>query len=74
MNFLDNREKVSKKTMNDSTLPGCIGYYGKPIKPNDCDQCQYAKVCKSVVAKDRLRTILIEIEETEEILRGIKLE
>ena len=72
MNFLDNREKVSKKTMNDSTLPGCIGYYGKPIKPNDCDLCQYAEKCKSVVAKDRIKTILIEIEETREILRGEK--
>jgi hypothetical protein len=58
--------------MNDSTLPGCIGYYGKPIKPNNCESCQHAKICKKVVAKDRLKTILIEIEETEEILRGEK--
>jgi len=53
-----------------STLPGCIGYFGKPIKPNHCESCPHVKLCKSVVAKDRLKAILADIVETKQILRG----
>jgi len=37
----------------DSTLPGCIGYYGKPTPPNRCDTCNNQELCKVATKKKR---------------------
>jgi len=58
--------------MNDSTLPGCIGYFGKPISPNNCAKCHYIELCKKVVAKEKLQAILAKIEEIQAVLKGGK--
>jgi hypothetical protein len=59
----------------DSTLPGCIGYFGFPITPNGpCERCGYAKLCRHVrqnfVPKAKLQPILVKIEEMERRLKG----
>jgi hypothetical protein len=59
--------------MTDSnSLPGCIGYYGKPVHANKCEACQYNKLCERVVAKERLQPLVAKILEVEELLRGEK--
>lgn len=55
--------------MVDSTLPSCIGYYGKPMLPNNC---KFAPLCRCVVRKERLRGILEVIDELETQIRGAR--
>jgi hypothetical protein len=33
------------------TLPGCIGYYGFPIPPNDCEKCRHVELCRRRVKR-----------------------
>jgi len=55
--------------MGNDTLPSCIGYFGKAVAPNNCSSCEYAKLCKRVVAKERLQAILAKVEEAQAILK-----
>jgi len=56
--------------MNDrNTLPGCFSLR-KPIPPNSCENCPVKDDCQKYVAKAALKTILIEVEGIQEILRG----
>lgn len=55
----------------NGTLPGCIGYHGKPAPPNGpCRICRYQDVCMRVIAKDRLKPIFAKILEIEATLKG----
>ena len=37
-----------KNTVSDS-LPGCFGYYGFPLAPNDpCEKCAQADLCRKI--------------------------
>ena len=56
--------------MSGNTLPGCIGYYLKPIAPNNCHSCAWAGLCSKVVAKQRLQLLVAKISEVKRILRG----
>lgn len=57
--------------MNDSTLPGCIGYFGKPQPPNGpCKTCKHADICRRVIAKDRLKPLVESFLKCEAILKG----
>jgi len=56
---------------NDS-LPGCIGYYGQPAAPNNCQGCSYADMCEKVIAKKRLQKLLADVQEAKAIARGEK--
>jgi hypothetical protein len=56
--------------MGDSSLPGCIGYYGKPLAPNNCQNCSWTDLCKRVVAKERLAAVLAAVREARLIIRG----
>jgi len=58
--------------MND-TLPGCIGYYGKPIRPNQCENCPFKDDCKKYVPKEQLKPVLLKIFEIKQVLRGEKV-
>ena len=51
------------------SLPGCIGYFGAPIGPNNCAICKVRKVCKNVVAKTRLQPFVERLEKVEKIIR-----
>ena len=54
--------------MNDSTLPGCVGYFGKPRGPNGpCETCQYRELCRRVIAKERIKFFILKIDA---ILQG----
>jgi hypothetical protein len=58
----------------DSTLPGCLGYYGTPLPPNGpCEKCSYAQLCKHVkanfVPKTKLQMVLAKLTEIEGKLR-----
>jgi hypothetical protein len=53
-----------------NSLPGCIGYHGKPVGANKCEVCEYSKLCEKVVAKERLKPLVAKIKEATEILRG----
>jgi hypothetical protein len=55
-----------------NSLPGCIGYYGKPVDANKCEACEYSKLCQKVVTKERLQPLVAKILEVEELLRGGK--
>jgi hypothetical protein len=55
-----------------STLPGCIGYYGRPSQGSACETCEIKDLCakvkedfvpKSVVLRvyERLEKILMEV-------------
>ncbi len=59
---------------NSSTLLGCLGFYGKPVSPNNCQNCQWSEVCRKVVAKERLKAILLAVQEAGKILRGVAYE
>jgi|YelNatPaOPRAMG01_1025707.scaffolds.fasta_scaffold38400_5 hypothetical protein len=59
-----------KKNIATDSLPGCIGYFGKPIAPNNCQTCGWANVCKKVVAKERLAAILADVREAKAIVKG----
>jgi hypothetical protein len=59
---------------DNSTLPGCVGFYGAPLAPNGpCEKCSYARLCKHVkvnfVAKTKLQPILALLEDLEQKLR-----
>lgn len=57
--------------VNDSTLPGCIGYHNHPLKPNGpCETCRYQDLCKKVIAKERLQPLVAKILEIEAISKG----
>lgn len=34
--------------MPSNSLPGCIGFFGFPLAPNDCRKCPHRQLCKSV--------------------------
>jgi|YelNatPaOPRAMG01_1025707.scaffolds.fasta_scaffold82926_3 hypothetical protein len=61
--------------VDNSTLPGCIGYFGHAIAPNGpCERCGYARLCRHVklnfVPKAKLQPILAKLEEVERKLKG----
>jgi hypothetical protein len=56
--------------MSTNSVPGCIGYFGKPIAPNNCQNCGWTDVCKRVVAKARLQKLLADVQEAKAIIRG----
>jgi hypothetical protein len=59
--------------MNDNnSLPGCFGFYPKPLGANKCETCEYNQLCPKVVAKERLQPLVAKILEVEQILRGEK--
>jgi len=53
-------------------LPGCFGYYPKPIPPNDCQNCGWAELCRKFVAKERLTSLMAAVEEAKAIAKGGK--
>jgi hypothetical protein len=53
--------------MSDSTLPECIGYYGKGAC---CDICPHSALCKKVIARERLKPLHAKIVEIQKVLRG----
>ena len=60
--------------MNDSTLPGCLGYHNHPMPPNGpCNICPYEELCKTVIAKKRLKPLVDKILEMEATLKGGEL-
>lgn len=30
------------------TLPGCLGYFGKPLSPNNCEKCRERELCRQI--------------------------
>jgi hypothetical protein len=58
--------------MSTNSVPGCIGYFGKPTAPNNCQGCSYADMCKKVVAKKRLQKLLADVQEAKAIAKGEK--
>jgi 5-methylcytosine-specific restriction endonuclease McrA len=51
VSFIDNhtQKQVTYNLPSDSTLPGCIGCYGKPLQLNQsCDDCRDNIFCKEV--------------------------
>jgi Fe-S cluster biogenesis protein NfuA len=58
--------------MSINSVPGCIGYFGKPVGLNNCQGCSWADVCKKVVAKERLQKLLADVQEAKAIARGEK--
>jgi hypothetical protein len=58
--------------MTDSnSLPGCFTLQ-KAIPPNQCETCKFADDCKKYIAKERLKPLVSQILEVEELLRGGK--
>jgi len=61
--------------MDDSSLPGCIGYYEAPLPPNECSRCPYVKTCRKMrsdfVPKAKLHTVLERLERLEVKIRGV---
>lgn len=60
--------------MNDSTLPGCIGYFEAPLPPNGpCGSCKYQEVCRHVrlnfVPKAKLKEVLVLVQEVWSVLK-----
>jgi len=41
---ISGKENAAKEVPN--YLPGCIGFYGKPVRPWFCDNCAFAELCK----------------------------
>ena len=61
--------------MSDNSVPGCVGFHGRPISPNGpCNTCPYEDLCKSVIAKKRLKPLVDKILEMETHLEGIKID
>ena len=59
--------------MSDNSLPGCIGYHNHPISPNGpCNTCPHEDLCKSVIAKKRLKPLVDKILEMEATLKGAR--
>jgi hypothetical protein len=56
--------------MSNNSVPGCVGFYPKSIPPNNCQNCGWIDVCKRVVAKERLATILADVREAKAIAKG----
>jgi hypothetical protein len=56
--------------MNSEVLPSCLGYFGKPVGANTCQNCGWADLCRKVVAKERLSKLLVEIQEAKAIIKG----
>jgi hypothetical protein len=56
--------------MSNNSVPGCIGYFGKPIAPNNCQNCLWTKVCQKVVAKERLASLVAAVQEAKAIAKG----
>ena len=56
----------------DDTLPGCIGYFGKPITPNNCHSCGWAELCRKIVARERLASLMAAVREAKAVIRGEK--
>ncbi|MDH7564792.1 MAG: hypothetical protein ACQXXG_09495 [Candidatus Bathyarchaeia archaeon] len=57
---------------DSNSVPGCIGYFGKPVYPNNCQKCRWIGVCRKVVARERLHPLLAKVEECQKILKGEK--
>jgi len=58
-----------------SMLPKCIGYHEHPMSLNGpCNICPYEELCKSVIAKKRLKPLVDKILEMETHLEGIKID
>ena len=58
-----------------NSLPGCVGFHGKPIAPNGpCERCRYEELCIHVnsnfVPKTALRELLRIVQEIKAIVRG----
>jgi hypothetical protein len=58
-----------------STLPGCIGCYGKPSEGNNCTDCEVKALCTKIsedfVPKARLLPIYERVLKLEKILTGV---
>jgi len=56
------------------TLPGCIGYYGRPLAPNNCKTCSCIELCLHIsmrfIAKDDVKAILAKLQQIEQLLHG----
>jgi hypothetical protein len=56
--------------MSINSVPGCFGYFGMPIAPNNCKNCGWTEVCERVVAKERLQKLLASLQEAKAIVKG----
>jgi len=59
-------ERISEKPMNTSfdTIPGCMNYYGHPIKPNGpCETCKHNWMCEKCTPKGLMKIIFKEQEK-----------
>jgi len=52
----------------DSTLPGCFTLK-RPMPPNKCENCKYREDCGKFVRKDKLKPILVMLENLEQKMR-----
>lgn len=52
------------------TLPGCFGYFGKPVAPNVCSLCPVKEACRKYVPKELLTLILDKVSEVKIALQG----
>jgi len=52
------------------TLPGCFGYFGKPVAPNVCSLCPVKEDCQKYVPKESLKLVLDKLLELKVVLRG----
>jgi len=53
--------------MSINSVPSCLGM---PIAPNNCKNCGWTEVCKRVVAKERLASVLDAVREAKAIVKG----
>lgn len=57
------KERIFRETTNPSfdTLPGCITYYGHPMKPNGpCETCKCNFICEKCTPKEDMEIIFKE--------------
>lgn len=55
-------------------FPACIGYFGKPVEPNNCRTCEASELCIRLkmrfIPKEQLKPIAELIEHVEALLTG----
>jgi hypothetical protein len=58
-----------------STLPGCIGYYGRPSQGSACEVCEVRALCSKIsrefIPKAELLPIYERVLKLEKILMGV---
>lgn len=57
------KERIFRKTTNPSfdTIPGCMTYYGHPMKPNGpCEKCKCNFICEKSTPKGLMEILFKE--------------